>query len=427
MPADVSQKRKSRTVSTAEMEELTSLTEQDITTSKIMELFGDIEGKGVRFNPYDIVVVPKGKLEAAGSNGKVVKNTDQVVTTVGALIFNKFFILHMPTVFAEVGWQPDIMTKKKFNGINQQLTYGVLEDRVDIQEYKSFCNRAQKFMPYVSILANNHTDKMLTITKIITPAKKKLLAEHADEIAKGDLHAAQVIDEISAQLLDLASKELEDDPSMDMFNSGVGGDYGNNFKNMFVMRGAVKDPDPAKGYNIITSNFVEGISKDEYSKIANTLAAGPYARSKKTEMGGYWEKLFKSAFQHIYAMPEGTDCGTDKYITVKLTPKNIDAYMYNYIIEGDRLVELTSRLREKYLGQTVKFRFSSMCRCKEHGGICHKCLGNLFYREGIRNIGTATPQLPSKLKVLSMKLFHDDQVRFAHMDPMKAFYPDKYM
>ena len=42
MPATVSQKRKSRTVTTAEMEELTSLTEQDITTSKIMELFGEI-------------------------------------------------------------------------------------------------------------------------------------------------------------------------------------------------------------------------------------------------------------------------------------------------------------------------------------------------------------------------------------------------
>ena len=30
----------------------------------------------------------------------------------------------------------------------------------------------------------------------------------------------------------------------------------------------------------------------------------------------------------------------------------------------------------------------------------------------------------SKLKLLSMKLFHDDQLNFTEMDPMKAFLPD---
>ena len=88
---------------------------------------------------------------------------------------------------------------------------------------------------------------------------------------------------------------MENDPAMDMFMSGAGGSFENNFKNMFIMRGSVQDPDPRKSYNIITSNYVDGISKEEYSKIANTLAAGPYSRAKKTELGGYWEKLFLPA------------------------------------------------------------------------------------------------------------------------------------
>ena len=75
---------------------------------------------------------------------------------------------------------------------------------------------------------------------------------------------------------------------MDMFLSGAGGSFENNFKNMFIMRGSVQDPDPRKSYNIITSNYVDGVSQDEYAKLANTLAAGPYSRSKKTELGGYW-------------------------------------------------------------------------------------------------------------------------------------------
>ena len=75
---------------------------------------------------------------------------------------------------------------------------------------------------------------------------------------------------------------------MDMFNSGVGGSFENNYKNMFIMRGTARDPDPDKGYNIITSNYIDGISADEYQQLANTLAEGPYNRSKKTETGGYW-------------------------------------------------------------------------------------------------------------------------------------------
>ena len=97
--------------------------------------------------------------------------------------------------------------------------------------------------------------------------------------------------------------------------------------------------------------------------------------------------------------------------------------MYSYVMNDDgSLTEITSKNRDKFVGKTVKLRFSSMCEAKD--GICNKCAGNLFYRLGIRNIGASTPQIPSKLKVLSMKLFHDDQLNFTEMDPMKAFCPD---
>ena len=97
--------------------------------------------------------------------------------------------------------------------------------------------------------------------------------------------------------------------------------------------------------------------------------------------------------------------------------------MYCYVINNDgSLTEITSANKDKFIGKTVKLRFSSMCEAKN--GICNKCAGNLFYRLGIRNVGAATPQIPSRLKVLSMKLFHDDQLNFVEMDPMAAFCPD---
>ena len=108
---------------------------------------------------------------------------------------------------------------------------------------------------------------------------------------------------------------------------------------------------------------------------------------------------------------------------MKVTDKNIDMIMYSYVINNDgSLTEITSENKSKFIGKTVKLRFSSMCEAKN--GICNKCAGNLFYRLGIRNVGAATPQIPSRLKVLSMKLFHDDQLNFTEMDPMAAFCPD---
>ena len=129
-----------------------------------------------------------------------------------------------------------------------------------------------------------------------------------------------------------------------------------------------------------------------------------------------------AAFQHVVLLDPGSDCGTKRYIEMQVTEKNIDSIMYSYAIVGNNLVEITSENRDSFIGKKVKLRFSSMCEAKN--GICNKCAGNLFYRLGIRNVGAATPQIPSKLKLLSMKLFHDDQVNFVEMDPMKAFLPD---
>ena len=40
---------------------------------------------------------------------------------------------------------------------------------------------------------------------------------------------------------------------------------------------------------------------------------------------------------------------------------------------------------------------------------------------GIENIGVATPQMASRLKVISLKAFHDSQITLYDMDVAKAF------
>ena len=263
---------------------LCKLKESDITTSLIMELFGDF-GDHQWFNPYDIITIPIGAYGGKTPDGKDKYNKEPFTTTVGRLIFNKYFIECEPELLDVIGYVNDDLNKKTYGKLFDTLGYDVMEDIISIETYKRFCKKSQKFMPYVSILAPNHSDNMLTITKKINKRKAELIKENREAIDAGDV---MVVDKISKELLAYSRELMQDDPAMDMFDSGVGGSFDNNFKNMFIMRGSVQNADPRKGYNIITSNYLDGVSKEEYSKLANTLAAGPYSRSKKTELGGYW-------------------------------------------------------------------------------------------------------------------------------------------
>lgn len=187
---------------------------------------------------------------------------------------------------------------------------------------------------------------------------------------------------------------------------------------MYVMKGAIKDP-LTGGYDVVTSNYASGISKDDYIAMCNSLAAGPYSRSRNTSTGGYFEKLLLYAYQHLVLLDEGSDCKTKSYITVDFSEENIEDYIYSYMIEGSNLVELTSKNMNKYNGKKVKLRFSSMCNSKN--GICHKCSGNFFYRLGIKNVGVIIPTLGSKLKNVQMRSFHSSLVKFKEIDINKAF------
>ena len=406
----MSSRKSKKITSPKDIEYLVNIKEKDITTSFIMDTFGEFE-TGQRFRPYDIIEIPA---NSYGPEGK--KNKKPFVTTVGIWIFNKYFIEE--DLFDMFKYVNKTIDKKMYGKLNNEISVAVLEDRLPLETMKRFNMKTQKCMPYISILAPNYTDKMLTCTEVINKKKKELYKKYEEQIKKGDEIAASRMEK---ELLDFAIEYMGDDPSMDMFISGARGSIGNNFKNMFVMKGVIKDPDPnaKQKYNVAMSNYIDGISPDEYALFANSLAAGPYARAKKTENGGYREKLFLRAFQHLTLDPPGSDCGTKRYIEVILTESNINEWMYSYIIEGSKLVELTSQNKSKYIGKKVKVRFSALCESKT--GICNKCMGNLYYRLDKTNVGTSLTQIQSVQKNIAMKSFHDSTQSLYDMDLEKIF------
>jgi len=396
------------------------ITRADITYSTIMKLFGTFNGE-VLCHHYDTFTVPAGAYSyntAFDGSGKQVSNKMAFDTTFGIWIFNILLIRDFGYGFL-FGYINKNIDKKGFNKINQTLTYAIMEDKIDTKTYTEFLNTTQFIMPYETILAPNASEAVVTCTRIISKKKDELFKKYAKEIEAGD---PVIAEKIEKELKDFAREYLKDDPGMDCYLSGGAGNFDNNFKNMYIMQGAIRnhDPNATQEYNIAKSNFYDGISKDEYALISNSLVGGAYSRSKKTEIGGYWEKLIRDGFQTMVVDEPGTDCHTDKYITVDLTEDNINLHIYNWIIEGDKLVELTSDNKDKYIGKKVKMRFSIFCKNKSCA-ICSKCAGNFMYRRGGKNIGLACIQLAAKLKLVSMKAFHDSVIKTTKIDPSKAF------
>lgn len=403
-------KRVSKQITGELRDQLLAIKESDITASFIYSLFGEYNGTS-KCNPYDFIDIPAGSY---GPKNKMNKNPFK--TTVGLWLFNKWFI--EPELFDLFGYINKTINKDQLSEMNQELSYALMEDRVTIDVFKRYLMKTQFTMQFVTTLAPNYSNELLNITTAINKRKAELIKKHKDKLDAGD---TVVANQIETELINYAKELLQDDPAMDIFLSGARSNIPNHFKNLFVWKGATRDPNPdaKQPYRIATSNYVDGIKKEEYSLYCNSGIDGAYSRGKKTEHGGYLENLATKAYNDVILGEPGSDCKTDRYVEVVLPTKKLNQYMYNNIIgPGGRLIELNSQNMHEYAGKKVKMRMAYLCQNERP---CNACAGNFFFKLGIKNVGLTLMQVFSIYKNKAMKSFHDNTVKLTEIDPMKAF------
>ena len=372
--------------------------------SFIMECFGDFNGKR-RFHPYDIITVPPG---VYGKPDK--KNKNSFTTTVGLFVFNRAFI--EKDLIDVCGYVSQPVTKKLFGKLNKKISYALMEDNIELDALKRFILLTQKFQAYVDILSPTFTPAMLTMSSKLKPLKDELWKKYEKEIAAGDTKTASIIDDI---LVKKSKELLAGDPSVDMLESGAKPNWGNNYRHLWASIGASRNSDPNLGeFSILKGNYMDGVSREEYAKFADSMVGGPYARAKKTEVGGSWEKMIVRACSGIFIDETCEDCGTKRTLEITFNDKNIDDWMYSYYVEGGKLIEITSKNRDSLIGKTKHVRYTGLC--EDEKGFCKTCSGTLFTRLGIKNIGVASYSLASKIKLISMKSFHDSSIKTTTME-----------
>lgn len=396
------------------LNKLISINEADenykCTKKTFIWLFGKIKGKR-RCNTYDYIKIPP---NSYGPPNK--RNKNEFTTTVGRFFFNKLFIENSE-IFNVIPYINYSMNKSNIGKVTDRLSYACLDDEISLQSAKDFYQKYQWLLSMIMVIANNESEDMIELLEKINKKKVEYLEKYKKEIEAKD---ENIMIKIENELLEYSENLCKDLEMYDLYASGMCS-FGNHFKDIYVMKGMAKDPNPANGYHFITGSYMDGMDKESYYKLIRTQASGPYARGNLTQTGGEMEKQFVRAYQHIRLEPN-TDCGTKKYITETITEKNFQKYIYSYIIEGSKLTLLTYKNKDKFMNKECKIRFPSTCKRTKNNNICNVCMGELPNKlGGLTEIGLITAIIGSSCKNAQMKAFHDGQVKSVNMDVAKAF------
>lgn len=381
---------------------LLSIKPEDIDYKLIVNLFGSrfIDGKihPPRFLPYQTCMLKSGEYF----------NKADIDTTAGSIIVNKFLIEYCGFQNT-VGYVNEVLRESTLRGIERNLAGFVRQGLVDLRMFEKFLERVEWLgMRCHSVFCGSFTPGTIKPNEKVMKRKAELLEIHKDAIQAGD---PIVIAKIEKELLDLAKEELKGDPGMALYDSEARGSFSNNYKNIAVMRGAIKNPSTGE-YDVVESNFVDGIAKKDIPASGNTVPTGSYPKAVGTGVSGYFSKQLYAALQSVVVDPDNLFCGTKATIPTIIPKKGYNDFLYKYINEGGKRVFLDDNTIKKYIGKTVHLYTVLGCTSKQ---LCLTCAGTMFKQLGINNVGLTAARVSGTTLNLSMKAFHDSSIKIYNL------------
>jgi hypothetical protein len=353
------------------------------------------------FYPYEEIRLKSGQLENL---------SEDITTTVGLYIFNLLFLVNP---FGNIiPYINETINKSGLTKIADNLCDLLLTDKITSEQFAKYQQQLIWFNNFTEILIPGVTTNLLVVPDVIKAELKRLINENKEAIEKGDVVTYH--DNVETKILDFAEEwyKKNDPDGWRLYGLGGKPSFRNNFKNMFLEVGPIKDIVTGK-YKISTNSFSEGISPEEYSEYANSAIAGSFSRGVSTQWAGAKTKEFSSAFESLVIDP-GTDCGSKKTIEIEVTKKNLQYMKWRWIVENGSLVLLTSDNVNQYLGKKVNCRTPLYCI---QDNLCEKCSGDLYRRIGIVNAGLSLNKLTSIFLNRLLKVMHDSTVKTSTFDP----------
>ena len=355
------------------------------------ELFAAHKNSPPKYRVDDIIYI------GSAQSPFVKENTS---TTIGIFIVNKF-ILEPLQVFGYVNHPFD---EKAVGRMESNVADALMQKDITVQQVAEYIDRCQYLFggPLAHLINPSINPDIMTLPPQAASLKKKLLEENKEVIEAND---PQVSSKIEKEVTKVAMDWMNDrnDPSLSFFKSGAIDPY-NNYRTMFVMKGAVKDNtgESPTGYKIVTSEYDNGISKEDMPKIADTVVTSSYNSGVATQDSGYMGKKYNTVLQRVKLLDKGSDCKSKDTLDIVIT----DKHLYRYIVDGSKLVCLTPEVIDKYKGKECHLRSPLHCHAKDPC-YCNVCMGDRLYDIGVHNIGLTVSILSGATLNAALKTKHN--------------------
>jgi hypothetical protein len=341
------------------------------------------------------------------------KNKQPIETTVGRYIFEMFVL--PPSYLDKYGYVNVPFDGDVVSDVEKKIGQMILNDEMPISEFTDYMDNGEWIsMGTAYFISPSLTYDFLQPLPAVVAKKNELFKKYEKELAAKDPNVAS---KIESELLDLAKSELhkKKDLSMDMYDQKSEFKFPVAYKKSSIMGGVVVDINNG-GIDILKSNYVDGINKEDFAKFTNLTIEGGYSRGVKTQDDGYMTKKYNNAMQTTMLDAPGSDCGTKETLDVFVYPELKTMFLYRYIVEGGKLVLIDQSNIDRYVGKTIHMRSPMYCVGDK---ICNKCAGELYYKMGIKNFGLLVNTVSGNMMNISMKAVHDSTVKFTKIDVYK--------
>ena len=387
-------------------ERILSLPVEKIGKSLFEELFAASYDKNSnktvasQFNPSD-------RIELTKQEYPYLKE-DKITTSLGRLMMNRF-MLEQSNVIQHIGYWNKTLDADGIEDLSTVVTHLMIQDVIDADTFASFIDHRDTLGFWVTaFLAASLTSSLLTQMPDVEKRKKELFKEKSKDLTSTNpVKQIMAANAIESELMTMVKKNLESDPGYDLYRSGDG-NLNNQYKTINVMRGAVFN-DVTKRYDVVQSSLMNGITKYDIPPFANSNVAAAYPSAVGTAEAGYIGKIFMALMQteHIDPNPK-SDCGTHMTIPVTITKKNKKYFLYrNFDVNGQIVLSTVDNIND-FVGKTMKLYSPQCCL---HKSICAKCIGQLYYKMGVTNVGLLTSDPTDALLNLKLKAKHDLSVK----------------
>ena len=378
---------------------------KEITFDYLVDLFGDVSDSNVKRNneikksaykPTDIIVIEPNTYFG---------NKERIETTLGRLIYTK--VINEYCGFMDIlGFCNKNVTQDVHDDNEKIIAAALKDDKISVDQMYRYVDVRDWFgLQLHAVITSSFTPGVLTAPKEVLKLREELLKKYKTELEKGD---TVVSEQIEKALVDKTKEVLKDDVGMDLYLSGARGSLKNNYKNINLFRGAVKNFETG-GFNIIQKSLMDELDKENITDHSNSILTGAYAKSVSPAVSGYLAKELLAALQSEVLDVANSDCGTNRTLNITLpSDGSINDYSYRYINDGGKVICLDSDTIKKYAGKPVHMYSPMYCCGKKK---CNKCMGDFYYKMNKPNVGLASSRVATTLTNLNMKKFHDATIK----------------